>query len=83
MDRPRSFAYHAMIGAYHFPLRSGAAGVALSSWGPTLAAFGEDVSRLAEVTRDFLERLPQGGVCALTHANNSGAHVSVSDDVGQ
>lgn len=61
-----------------FLLSHGAVGVALSSWGPTLAAFGEDIKRLHALAEDFVEQLPEGGRCILTHANNEGAHTSAS-----
>ena len=57
-------------------LRSnGAVGVGLSSWGPALYAFGEDLKSLQEKTQQFLERLPEGGTCFITKANNIGAEV--------
>ncbi len=58
-----------------FLMAHGATGVALSSWGPTMAVFGEDVEELATITKQFLAGLPEGGTCMLTRANNQGARV--------
>ncbi|MBM3236468.1 beta-ribofuranosylaminobenzene 5'-phosphate synthase [Candidatus Poribacteria bacterium] len=58
-----------------FLRNNGAIGVGLSSWGPTLYALGEDVKSLQEKTKQFLARLPEGGTCFITKANNIGAQV--------
>jgi len=56
-----------------FLRNNGAVGVGLSSWGPALYAFGEDLESLKEKTEEFLSRLPDGGTCFITEANNTGA----------
>ena len=61
-----------------FLRNNGAVGVGLSSWGPALYAFSENAEALQQKTQDFLENLPEGGTCFLTHANNIGAKVSES-----
>lgn len=65
-----------------FLRNNGAVGVGLSSWGPTLYALGEDLKAgteapplLQEKTQEFLARLPEGGTCFITNANNIGAEV--------
>ena len=56
-----------------FLRNNGAVGVGLSSWGPALYALGEDLESLQEKTLEFLARLPDGGTCFITKANNIGA----------
>jgi len=58
-----------------FLRNNGAVGVGLSSWGPALYALGEDLESLQEKTTNFLARLPNGGTCFTTKANNIGAEV--------
>jgi len=53
----------------------GAHGVGLSSWGPAIFCFGEDLRELEARTRDFLADTDVGGACFLTRANNTGATV--------
>ena len=53
-------------------LRSnGGKGVGMSSWGPTLFAFGEDLSALRDKAREWLSS-KGGGEAFLTRANNHG-----------
>jgi len=58
-----------------FLQNNGAIGVGLSSWGPALYVFGEDLERLQKKTSQFLSSLPNGGMCFITKANNVGAEV--------
>jgi len=48
-------------------------GVGLSSWGPAIFCFGEDLRTLEAKTRVFLANTDAGGTCFLTRANNTGA----------
>jgi beta-ribofuranosylaminobenzene 5'-phosphate synthase len=57
-----------------FLKQNGGTGVGMSSWGPTLFAFGEDLTDLCEKTRRFLAD-NMGGTCFITHANNTGMKV--------
>ncbi len=60
---------------------NGAYGVGLSSWGPAIFCFGEELSTLEAKTRAFLADTSSGGVCFLTRANNTGA-VVIEDQNG-
>ena len=55
---------------------NGAHGVGLSSWGPAIFCFGEDLRELEVRTRAFLTNTDAGGTCFLTRANNAGAEVT-------
>jgi beta-ribofuranosylaminobenzene 5'-phosphate synthase len=59
-----------------FLRENGAYGVAMSSWGPTLAAFADDAHALKEKADLFLNALPEGGTTCLTRACNSGATIT-------
>lgn len=63
-----------------FLRENGALGVGLSSWGPAIYAFGEEeeLSQLKSKTEEFLNHLPEGGICYLTRANNKGAEVTIT-----
>ena len=50
---------------------AGGAGVGMSSWGPSLFAFGEDLSELHQRARAWLDA-HGGGEAILTKANNVG-----------
>ena len=54
---------------------NGAYGVGLSSWGPAVFCFGEDLSDLEAKAREFLVNTGTAGFCFLTRANNTGAMV--------
>jgi predicted sugar kinase len=54
---------------------NGAYGVGLSSWGPAIFCFGENLRTLEARTREFLASTNAGGTCFLTRANNTGAAV--------
>jgi beta-ribofuranosylaminobenzene 5'-phosphate synthase len=54
--------------------QNGGIGVGMSSWGPTLFTFGEDLIELKEKTQRFLKN-NMCGTCFITHANNSGIKV--------
>jgi len=54
---------------------NGAHGVGLSSWGPAIFCFGEDLRDLEAKTQAFLADTDVGGACFLTRANNTGAVV--------
>lgn len=58
-----------------FLRENGACGVGLSSWGPAIFCFGEDLSTLEMETRAFLDSTDAGGICFLTQPNNTGAVV--------
>jgi len=60
-----------------FLQNNGAIGVGLSSWGPALFVFGEDLERLREKTQLFLTSLPDGGESFITTANNVGAGLEI------
>ena len=52
---------------------NGGYGVGLSSWGPAIFCFGEDLRQLESKTKEFLlDRNPEG-YCFLTRANNTGS----------
>ncbi len=57
-----------------FLKQNGGVGVGMSSWGPTVFAFGEDLTELGEKTRRFLDD-NMGGTCFVTRANNTGMTV--------
>jgi len=58
-----------------FLRENGACGVGLSSWGPAIFCFGEDLSTLEMKTQAFLDSTDAGGICFLTQPNNTGAVV--------
>ena len=53
---------------------NGGIGVGMSSWGPALFAFGEDLSELEEKTKEWLASRG-GGETILTKANNVGMRI--------
>ncbi len=57
-----------------FLKENGGVGAGMSSWGPALYAFGEDLSELHRKTRDWLAS-HGGGEAVLTRANNSGLRI--------
>ena len=59
----------------NFLLDNGAVGAGVSSWGPAIFAFGENLPELQEKTRVFLKGREAGGTCFITKANNTGAEV--------
>ncbi len=59
----------------NFLLDNGAVGAGVSSWGPAIFAFGENLIDLQEKTRVFLKGREAGGTCFITKANNTGAEV--------
>ncbi|MFC1885740.1 beta-ribofuranosylaminobenzene 5'-phosphate synthase, partial [Thermodesulfobacteriota bacterium] len=52
----------------------GGAGVGMSSWGPSVYAFGEDLSDLKKKTQTWLDN-HGGGETILTKANNVGIRI--------
>ena len=54
---------------------NGALGAGVSSWGPAICAVSQDIEALKRKTEAFLETLPRGGSCFVTHANNVGAQI--------
>jgi beta-ribofuranosylaminobenzene 5'-phosphate synthase len=58
-----------------FLRENGGYGVGLSSWGPAIFCFGQDLKNLEILTNAFLRDNNSGGVCFLTKANNTGAVV--------
>ena len=61
-----------------FLKEQGGVGVGMSSWGPALFAFGEDLSGLQVKTNDWLET-HGGGETILTKANNVGMRIVEQD----
>ena len=57
-----------------FLKQNGGIGVGMSSWGPALFAFGEQLTDLCEKTRRFLVE-NMGGTCFVTRDNNTGMKV--------
>jgi beta-ribofuranosylaminobenzene 5'-phosphate synthase len=57
-----------------FLKQNGGVGVGMSSWGPALFAFGEDLTELCEKTQNFLDE-NIGGTCFITRANNTGMKI--------
>ena len=57
---------------------NGGAGVGMSSWGPALYAFGEDLSGLQQKAEEWLVD-NGGGKAILTKANTQGMHMTVED----
>ena len=53
---------------------SGGVGVGMSSWGPAVFAFGEDLRKLEQETKQWLEARG-GGETILTKANNVGMRI--------
>ena len=74
------FEYRAQTSLLHecltFLRENGAPGAGMSSWGPALYAFGEDLSELRDKVKDWLET-HGGGEALLTKANNTGMKVEV------
>ncbi len=58
-----------------FLQHNGALGAGVSSWGPAICAVSQDIEELKRKTAAFLERLPNGGSCFVTRANNVGAQI--------
>lgn len=65
----------------HFLKDNGAYGVGLSSWGPAIFCFGENLKALETQARSFFSEINVNGTCILTRANNVGA-VTVEEDNG-
>lgn len=59
----------------HFLWDNGAIGAGVSSWGPAIFAFGENLIELQEKTRAYLKDTAAAGTCFITKANNTGAEV--------
>lgn len=62
--------------AMSFLRDNGGQGVGLSSWGPAIFCFGDDLRKLEAKTQEFLAERNPGGYCFLTHPNNSGASIN-------
>lgn len=56
-----------------FLRENGGYGVGLSSWGPAIFCFGENLKDLKASTNKFLRENNPDGICFLTKANNTGA----------
>ncbi len=72
---------HVVRQTMRFLRDNGAHGVGLSSWGPAIFCFGEDLRGLEVETRAFLSDTDVGGACFLTRANNIGA-VTIEEENG-
>ena len=57
-----------------FLKQNGGIGVGMSSWGPALFAFGEQLTELCKKMQRYLDD-NMGGTCLLTRANNTGMKV--------
>lgn len=55
---------------------NGALGAGVSSWGPAICAVSDDIEGLKQKTETFLKKLPSGGTCFITSANNTGAYIN-------
>ncbi|MBD3181891.1 hypothetical protein GF312_06345 [Candidatus Poribacteria bacterium] len=64
-----------------FLRENGGHGVGLSSWGPAVFCFGENLAILQKRTREFLGNAKTGGTCFLTKANNTGTLI-IEDENG-
>jgi len=58
-----------------FLRNNGARGVGLSSWGPAIFCFGENLKTLETKTKAFFAESNTGGTCFITQANNTGATI--------
>ncbi|MFC1714374.1 hypothetical protein ACFL6S_11960, partial [Candidatus Poribacteria bacterium] len=72
---------HVVRQTMRFLRDNGAHGVGLSSWGPAIFCFGEDLRTLEAKTQAFLSDTNVGGTCFLTRANNTGA-VTIEEENG-
>ncbi len=61
----------------NFLLDNGAVGAGVSSWGPAIFAFGENLIELREKTQAYVKGTAAGGTCFITKANNTGAGVEI------
>ncbi len=61
-----------------FLKENGGKGVGMSSWGPAIFAFGEDLSQLQQKANEWLSQ-HGGGETILTKANNTGMHILRND----
>ncbi len=62
-----------------FLRENGGVGVGMSSWGPSLFAFGEDLSELHEKSKQWIDD-HGGGETFLTKANNTGMRVVEAEE---
>jgi beta-ribofuranosylaminobenzene 5'-phosphate synthase len=67
-----------LVDCMQFLKDNGGTGVGMSSWGPALFTFGEDLSELRDKTRAWLDS-HGGGETVLTKANNHGLRVVRSE----
>ena len=58
-----------------FLQNNGALGAGVSSWGPAICALSDDIEGLKRKAEEFLGKLPSGGTCFVTSANNTGAQI--------
>ena len=58
-----------------FLQNNGALGAGVSSWGPAICAVSENIEGLKQKTEKFLRKLPNGGTCFVTTANNAGMEI--------
>lgn len=59
--------------------KEGAYGVAMSSWGPTMAVFGERLEELQLTAERFLKEANNSGFTRIVRANNRGATIEVAE----
>lgn len=57
--------------------KEGAYGAAMSSWGPTMAVFGENLDALKQSAEQFLKKADNPGFTRIVRANNRGASIQV------
>jgi beta-ribofuranosylaminobenzene 5'-phosphate synthase len=67
-----------VIDCLRFLKDNGGTGVGMSSWGPAVYAFGEDLSQLQQKADEWLAN-NGGGKTILTKANNVGMHITKED----
>ena len=67
-----------VIDCLQFLKDNGGIGAGMSSWGPALYTFGEDLSRLRQKAGEWLAN-NGGGKTILTKANNVGMHITKED----
>lgn len=67
-----------LMNCLQFLKQNGGKGVGMSSWGPAVFAFGEDLAPLRQRTIEWLDN-HGGGETILTKANNTGMHILRND----
>ena len=63
--------------------QEGAWGVAMSSWGPTMAAYGERLEDLKALAEEEMRRAGNDGFARIVRANNAGARIEIIEPNGE